>query len=152
MADKVKADTTTTKNTTNTPTFVLEVGAPVVFGEDAQVTFGTATTKTTGTDANTPEVQYGAKLNFAGDTTLKFDAANFNRTALFTAEGLKGKITNNGKVTLDGDNLTWGAYKLFENFEQKGAFTTEEGKENLLVGIHGRRPQGQAHEQWQGHA
>lgn len=134
MADKVKADTTTTKNTTNTPTFVLEVGAPVVFGEDAQVTFGTATTKTTGTDANTPEVQYGAKLNFAGDTTLKFDAANFNRTALFTAEGLKGKITNNGKVTLDGDNLTWGAYKLFENFEQKGAFTTEEGKENLLVG------------------
>lgn len=134
MADKVKADTTTTKNTTSTPTFVLEVGAPVVFGEDAQVTFGTATTKTTGTDANTPEVQYGAKLNFAGDTTLKFDAANFNRTALFTAEGLKGKITNNGKVTLDGDNLTWGAYKLFENFEQKGAFTTEEGKENLLVG------------------
>ena len=34
--DKIKADTTTTKNTTNTPTFVLEVGAPVVFGERAQ--------------------------------------------------------------------------------------------------------------------
>ena len=51
MADKVKADTTTTKNTTNTPTFVLEVGAPVVFGEDAQVTFGgVATTKTADTN------------------------------------------------------------------------------------------------------
>lgn len=132
MADKVKADTTTTKTTTSTPTFVLEVGAPVVFGEDAKVTFGTATKKTADTPSE-PE-KFGAELTFAGDTTLKFDAANFNRTALFTAEGLKGKLTNNGKVTLDGENLTWGAYKLFENFEQKDAFTTEKGKENLLVG------------------
>lgn len=132
MADKIKADTTTTKTTTSTPTFVLEVGAPVVFGEDAKVTFGTATKKTADTPSE-PE-KFGAELTFAGDTTLKFDAANFNRTALFTAEGLKGKLTNNGKVTLDGENLTWGAYKLFENFEQKDAFTTEKGKENLLVG------------------
>lgn len=132
MADKVKADTTTTKAT---PNFVLEVGAPVVFGEDAKVTFGgVATTKTADTNPDAQAPKYGAQLTFAGDTTLKFDAANFNRTALFTAEGLKGKITNNGKVTLDGDNLTWGAYKLFENFEQKDAFTTAEGKENLLVG------------------
>lgn len=132
MADKVKADTTTTKTT---PNFVLEVGAPVVFGEDAKVTFGgVATTKTADTNPDAQAPKYGAQLTFAGDTTLKFDAANFNRTALFTAEGLKGKITNNGKVTLDGDNLTWGAYKLFENFEQKDAFTTEEGKKNLLVG------------------
>ena len=129
MADKVKADTTTTKTT---PNFVLEVGAPVVFGEDAKVTFGTATKKTAAPPSE-PE-KFGAELTFAGDTTLKFDAANFNRTALFTAEGLKGKLTNNGKVTLDGENLTWGAYKLFENFEQKDAFTTEKGKENLLVG------------------
>lgn len=132
MADKVKADTTTTKTT---PNFVLEVGAPVVFGEDAKVTFGgVATTKTADTNPDAQAPKYGAQLTFAGDTTLKFDAANFNRTALFTAEGLKGKITNNGKVTLDGDNLTWGAYKLFENFEQKDAFTTAAGKENLLVG------------------
>ena len=132
MADKVKADTTTTKTT---PNFVLEVGAPVVFGEDAKVTFGgVATAKTADTNPDAQAPKYGAQLTFAGDTTLKFDAANFNRTALFTAEGLKGKITNNGKVTLDGDNLTWGAYKLFENFEQKDAFTTAEGKENLLVG------------------
>ena len=132
MADKVKADTTTTKTT---PNFVLEVGAPVVFGEDAKVTFGgVATTKTADTNPDAQAPKYGAQLTFTGDTTLKFDAANFNRTALFTAEGLKGKITNNGKVTLDGDNLTWGAYKLFENFEQKDAFTTAEGKENLLVG------------------
>ena len=132
MADKVKADRTTTKTT---PNFVLEVGAPVVFGEDAKVTFGgVATTKTADTNPDAQAPKYGAQLTFAGDTTLKFDATNFNRTALFTAEGLKGKITNNGKVTLDGDNLTWGAYKLFENFEQKDAFTTEEGKENLLVG------------------
>lgn len=132
MADKVKTDTTTTKTT---PNFVLEVGAPVVFGEDAKVTFGgVATTKTADTNPDAQAPKYGAQLTFAGDTTLKFDAANFNRTALFTAEGLKGKITNNGKVTLDGDNLTWGAYKLFENFEQKDAFTTEKGKENLLVG------------------
>lgn len=132
MADKVKADRTTTKTT---PNFALEVGAPVVFGEDAKVTFGgVATTKTADTNPDAQAPKYGAQLTFAGDTTLKFDAANFNRTALFTAEGLKGKITNNGKVTLDGDNLTWGAYKLFENFEQKDAFTTEEGKENLLVG------------------
>ena len=129
MADKVKADTTTTKTT---PNFVLEVGAPVVFGEDAKVTFGTATKKTA--DPPSEPEKFGAELTFAGDTTLKFDAANFNRTALFTAEGLKGKLTNNGKVTLDGENLTWGAYKLFENFEQKDAFTTEKGKENLLVG------------------
>ena len=132
MADKVKADTTTTKTT---PNFVLEVGAPVVFGEDAKVTFGgVATTKTADTNPDAQAPKYGAQLTFAGDTTLKFDAANFNRTALFTAEGLKGKITNNGKVTLDGENLTWGAYKLFENFEQKDAFTTEKDKENLLVG------------------
>ena len=130
MADTVKADTPSTTGTTQN--FVLEVGAPVVFGEDAKVTFGTATKKTADTPSE-PE-KFGAGLTFAGNTTLKFDAANFNRTALFTAEGLKGKITNNGKVTLDGDNLTWGAYKLFENFEQKDAFTTEEGKENLLVG------------------
>lgn len=125
MADKVKADTPSTTGTT--PNFVLEVGAPVVFGEDAKVTFGDAATSTTaGTDAD----KVGAELTFAGDTTLKFDAANFNRTALFTAEGLKGKLTNNGKVTLDGENLTWGAYKLFENFEQKDAFS----KETLLEG------------------
>ncbi len=125
MADKVKADTPSTTGTT--PNFVLEVGAPVVFGEDAKVTFGGAATSTTaGTDAD----KVGAELTFAGDTTLKFDAANFNRTALFTAEGLKGKLTNNGKVTLDGENLTWGAYKLFENFEQKDAFS----KETLLEG------------------
>ena len=121
MADKVKADTTTTKTT---PNFVLEVGAPVVFGEDAKVTFGGAATSTTAdTDANTPEVKYGAKLNFAGNTTLKFDAANFNRTALFTAEGTnKGQITagDGTKIKLDGANLTWGAYKLFENFEHAG--------------------------------
>lgn len=129
MADKVKADTTTTKTT---PNFVLEVGAPVVFGEAAKVTFGGSATNTP--DSTSDAEKVGAELTFAGDTTLKFDAANFNRTALFTAEGLKGKITNNGKVTLDGDNLTWGAYKLFENFEQKDAFTTAEGKENLLVG------------------
>lgn len=129
MADKVKADTTTTKTT---PNFVLEVGAPVVFGEDAKVTFGGSATNTP--DSTSDAEKVGAELTFAGDTTLKFDAANFNRTALFTAEGLKGKITNNGKVTLDGDNLTWGAYKLFENFEQKDAFTTAESKENLLVG------------------
>lgn len=125
MADKVKADTPSTTGTT--PNFVLEVGAPVVFGEDAKVTFGGAATSTTaGTDAD----KVGAELTFAGDTTLKFDAANFNRTALFTAEGFKGKLTNNGKVTLDGENLTWGAYKLFENFEQKDAFS----KETLLEG------------------
>ncbi len=133
MADKVKADTPSTTGTT--PNFVLEVGAPVVFGEDAKVTFGgVATTKTADTNPDAQAPKYGAQLTFAGDTTLKFDAANFNRTALFTAEGLKGKLTNNGKVTLDGENLTWGAYKLFENFEQKDAFTTEKGKENLLVG------------------
>lgn len=107
MADKIKADTTTTKTT---PNFVLEVGAPVVFGEDAKVTFGGAATSTTAdTDANTPEVKYGAKLNFAGNTTLKFDAANFNRAALFTAEGTnKGQITagDGTKIKLDGANLT----------------------------------------------
>lgn len=125
MADKVKADTTTTKTT---PNFVLEVGAPVVFGEDAKVTFGGSATNTP--DSTSDAEKVGAELTFAGDTTLKFDAANFNRTALFTAEGLKGKLTNNGKVTLDGENLTWGAYKLFENFEQKDAFS----KETLLEG------------------
>ena len=115
MADKVKADTPSTTGTT--PNFVLEVGAPVVFGEDAKVTFGGAATSTTaGTDAN----KIGAELTFAGATTLKFDAANFNRNALFTAEGTKGKIDGTGKIDLEGSNLTWGAYKLFENFDQSG--------------------------------
>ena len=114
MADKVKADTTTTKAT---PNFVLEVGAPVVFGEDAKVTFGGPATNTTaGTDAD----KVGAELTFAGATTLKFDAANFNRNALFTAEGTKGKIDATGTINLEGSNLTWGAYKLFENFDQSG--------------------------------
>ena len=111
MADKVKADTPSTTGTT--PNFVLEVGAPVVFGEDAKVTFGGAATSTTaGTDAD----NVGAELTFAGATTLKFDAANFNRNALFTAEGTKGKIDATGTINLEGSNLTWGAYKLFENF------------------------------------
>lgn len=116
MADKVKADTPSTTGTT--PNFVLEVGAPVVFGEDAKVTFGTATKKTADTPSE-PE-KFGAELTFAGDTTLKFDAANFNRTALFTAEGTKGKIDATGTINLEGSNLTWGAYKLFENFDQSG--------------------------------
>ena len=115
MADKVKADTTTTKTT---PNFVLEVGAPVVFGEDAKVTIGTSTKKTADTPSE-PE-KFGAELTFAGDTTLKFDAANFNRNALFTAEGTKGKIDATGTINLEGSNLTWGAYKLFENFDQSG--------------------------------
>ncbi|MBS1373852.1 MAG: autotransporter outer membrane beta-barrel domain-containing protein [Sutterella sp.] len=114
MADQIKADTTTTKTT---PNFVLEVGAPVVFGEDAKVTFGGPATNTTaGTDAD----KVGAELTFAGATTLKFDAANFNRNALFTAEGTKGKIDATGTINLEGSNLTWGAYKLFENFDQSG--------------------------------
>ena len=115
MADKVKADTPSTTGTT--PNFVLEVGAPVVFGEDAKVTFGGGATSTTaGTDAD----NVGAELTFAGATTLKFDAANFNRNALFTAEGTKGKIDATGTINLEGSNLTWGAYKLFENFDQSG--------------------------------
>ena len=123
MADKVKADTPSTTGTT--PNFVLEVGAPVVFGEDAKVTFGgAATSTTTGTDAN----KIGAELTFAGATTLKFDAANFNRNALFTAEGTKGKIDGTGKIDLEGSNLTWGAYKLFENFDQSELTGLTEGK------------------------
>lgn len=127
MADKVKADTPSTTGTT--PNFVLEVGAPVVFGEDAKVTFGTATKKTADTPSE-PE-KFGAELTFAGATTLKFDAANFNRNALFTADGLKGQITagQDVKVTLDGANLTWGAYKLFENFKQGDAL-----KDKLVKG------------------
>lgn len=129
MADKVKADTTTTGTT---PNFVLEVGAPVVFGEDAKVTFGgVATTKTADTNPDAQAPKYGAQLTFAGDTTLKFDAANFNRNALFTADGLKGQITagQDVEVTLDGANLTWGAYKLFENFKQGDAL-----KDKLVKG------------------
>ena len=129
MADKIKADTTTTKTTTSTPTFVLEVGAPVVFGEDAKVTFGGPATNTP--DSTSDAEKVGAELTFAGDTTLKFDAANFNRNALFTADGLKGQITagQDVEVTLDGANLTWGAYKLFENFEQGDAL-----KDKLVMG------------------
>lgn len=127
MADKVKADTPSTTGTTQN--FVLEVGAPVVFGEDAKVTFGGPATNTTaGTDAD----KVGAELTFAGATTLKFDAANFNRNALFTAEGTKGKIDATGTINLEGSNLTWGAYKLFENFDQSGiakeALTFTDGK------------------------
>lgn len=126
MADKVKADTTTTKTT---PNFVLEVGARVVFGEDAKVTFGGSATNTP--DSTSDAEKVGAELTFAGATTLKFDAANFNRNALFTADGLKGQITagQDVKVTLDGANLTWGAYKLFENFEQGDAL-----KDKLVKG------------------
>lgn len=127
MAAKVKADTPSTTGTT--PNFVLEVGAPVVFGEDAKVTFGGPATNTTaGTDAD----KVGAELTFAGATTLKFDAANFNRNALFTAEGTKGKIDATGTINLEGSNLTWGAYKLFENFDQssiaKEELTFTDGK------------------------
>lgn len=124
MADKVKADTPSTTGTT--PNFVLEVGAPVVFGEDAKVTFGGAATNTPDSTSDTEKV--GAELTFAGDTTLKFDAANFNRNALFTAEGTKGKIDGTGKIDLEGSNLTWGAYKLFENFDQSELTGLTEGK------------------------
>ena len=78
-----------------------------------KVTFGgVATTKTADTNPGCSRaLKYGAQLTFAGDTTLKFDAANFNRNALFTADGLKGQITagQDVEVTLDGANLTWGA-------------------------------------------
>lgn len=124
MADKVKADTPSTTGTT--PNFVLEVGAPVVFGEDAKVTFGGAATNTPDSTSDTEKI--GAELTFAGDTTLKFDAANFNRNALFTAEGTKGKIDGTGKIDLEGSNLTWGAYKLFENFDQSELTGLTEGK------------------------
>lgn len=127
MADKVKADTPSTTGTAQN--FVLEVGAPVVFGEDAKVTFGGPATNTTaGTDAD----KVGAELTFAGATTLKFDAANFNRNALFTAEGTKGKIDATGTINLEGSNLTWGAYKLFENFDQSGI------AENMLTFTDGK--------------
>ena len=127
MADKVKADTPSTTGTTQN--FVLEVGAPVVFGEDAKVTFGGSATNTP--DSTSDAEKVGAELTFAGATTLKFDAANFNRNALFTAGGLKGQITagQDVEVTLDGANLTWGAYKLFENFKQGDAL-----KDKLVMG------------------
>lgn len=100
---------------------VVEVGGPVVLGEKAVVTFGTAgTSGSTGSGTATADAadQTGAKLTFAGDTTLKFDASRFNQSALFTAEGAKGAITADGTIKLDGANLTWGAYKLFDNFDQ----------------------------------
>lgn len=122
MADKVKADTPSTTGTT--PNFVLEVGAPVVLGENANVTFGGAATNKTASTPSEPE-KVGAKLTFAGDTTLKFDAANFNRNAIFTADGAKGKIDASGTINLEGSNLTWGAYKLFENFDQSGIAENE---------------------------
>lgn len=100
---------------------VVEVGGPVVLGEKAVVTFGTAgTSGSTGSGTATADAadQTGAKLTFAGDTTLKFDASRFNQSALFTAEGAKGEITADGTIKLEGANLTWGAYKLFDNFDQ----------------------------------
>ncbi len=112
---------------------VVEVGGPVVLGEKAVVTFGTAgTSGSTGSGTATADAadQTGAKLTFAGNTTLKFDASRFNQSALFTAEGAKGEIKFNGnddKIKLDGANLTWGAYKLFDNFDQSAL----EGKFDL---------------------
>lgn len=117
-----------------------------MFGEDAKVTFGGSATNTP--DSTSDAEKVGAELTFAGATTLKFDAANFNRNALFTADGLKGQITagQDVKVTLDGANLTWGAYKLFENFEQgdalkdklvKGELTAADAWKNQ-VGDHSR--------------
>lgn len=112
----------------------VEVGGPVVLGEKAVVTFGTAgTSGSTGSVTATADAadQTGAKLTFAGDTTLKFDASRFNQSALFTAEGAKGAIDGDGEITLDGANLTWGAYKLFDNFDQSG-LTQEQFKEGAL--------------------
>lgn len=109
---------------------VVEVGGPVVLGEKAVVTFGkSGTSGSTGSGTATADAadQTGAKLTFAGDTTLKFDASRFNQSALFTAEGAKGAITADGTITLDGANLTWGAYKLFDNFDQSAL----EGKFDL---------------------
>lgn len=112
---------------------VVEVGGPVVLGEKAVVTFGTAgTSGSTGSGTATADAadQTGAKLTFASDTTLKFDASRFNQSALFTAEGAKGEIKFNGnddKIKLEGANLTWGAYKLFDNFDQSAL----EGKFDL---------------------
>lgn len=109
------------------------MGGPVVLGEKAVVTFGTAgTSGSTGSGTATADAadQTGAKLTFASDTTLKFDASRFNQSALFTAEGAKGEIKFNGnddKIKLEGANLTWGAYKLFDNFDQSAL----EGKFDL---------------------
>lgn len=64
MADKIKADTTTTKTTTSTPTFVLEVGAPVVFGEDAKVTFGGPATNTPDSTSDAEKVGAEQCLGF----------------------------------------------------------------------------------------
>ena len=118
MADRVAAQQQAADAANNATGLVVEVGGPVVLGEKAVVTFGTAGTSTT----SDTTVQTGAQLTFAGDTTLKFDASRFNQSALFTAEGAKGAINFNGndqdKIKLEGSNLTWGAYKLFDNFDQ----------------------------------
>lgn len=112
---------------------VVEVGGPVVLGEKAVVTFGkSGTSGSTGSGTATADAadQTGAKLTFAGDTTLKFDASRFNQSALFTAEGAKGAITADGTITLDGANLTWGAYKLFDNFDQ-----SQLNEDKLIEGV-----------------
>lgn len=107
----------------------LEINGPVHLGETGRLTLGTGTTST----AADPATQKGAQLTFAGTSTLKFDAAGFGQGALITADGKPGKLTaqNGAKVNLEADNLSWGRYNLFENFESEGVtdktFTAAEG-------------------------
>ncbi len=133
MADRVAAKQQAADAANNAAGLVVEVGGPVVLGEKAVVTFGTAGTSGNSGTSTTADAadKTGAKLTFAGDTTLKFDASRFNQSALFTAEGAKGAIDGDGEITLDGANLTWGAYKLFDNFDQSG-LTQEQLKEGVL--------------------
>ena len=95
MADKVKADTTTTKTPTSTPTFVLEVGAPV-FGEDAKVTFGGPATSTPTERCEKVSTDYDS----AGATT------QVQRGQLQTGDTLHGRGTCKGQDRGSRDKMS----------------------------------------------
>lgn len=103
----------------------LEINRPLTLGDKAMVNIGA--------NAKGASDKEGAQVTFDGQSTLKFDAKDFKQSALFTAKDKRGTLTaTNANVALEAKNLSWGVYKLFDNFDTVGVtdqtFTAEEGK------------------------
>ena len=104
---------------------MVEINQPLTLGENAKINIGA--------NAKGTSDKEGAQVTFDGQSTLKFDAKDFKQSALFTAKDKRGTLTaTNANVAIEAKNLSWGVYKLFDNFDTVGVtdqtFTAEEGK------------------------
>lgn len=102
-----------------TYTATVEVGSPITIGSNGQLSFGQNTA--TGKRADDAQTQTDSvAIGFYTDTNIVFDGKNFNSEALFSqdrADGEKGLVSvgDKGSINIQGQNLSWGVYKIFDS-------------------------------------